>query len=124
MTRTAFGRRSQGQSRQAQIAPVPRAAALPAAASAARAEPAVEHPFSLEMESDGASLEQELQAWKKSRSFNIPWRQLNLMASLCFGLASFVLPSGVNDWVDWLLYALMAMSFYAWYTGRRAKKKS
>jgi hypothetical protein len=36
-----------------------------------------------------------------------------LMATLCFGVASLVLPDSVNDNVDWLLYALAAASFYA-----------
>jgi hypothetical protein len=34
------------------------------------------------------------------------------MASLCFGIASFVLPDSVSDELDWLLYGLMAMSMY------------
>jgi hypothetical protein len=34
------------------------------------------------------------------------------MATLCFGLAAFVLPSSVNGAVQWVLYALMAMSAY------------
>ena len=36
----------------------------------------------------------------------MPWPQLSLMASLCFGIASFVLPDSVNDNVDWLLWGL------------------
>jgi hypothetical protein len=47
------------------------------------------------------------------RPFKMPWRQLSLMASLCFGIASFVLPDSVNDQLDWLLYGLMALSAYA-----------
>ncbi len=34
------------------------------------------------------------------------------MASLCFGVASIVLPASVNHNVDYLLYALMGMSLY------------
>ena len=62
-----------------------------------------------------AYVDHELEAWKQARKqrSRIPWTQLNLMASLCFGVASFVLPDSVNDNVDWLLYALMAASFYA-----------
>ena len=90
----------------------------------APAEIPVEQPFSLEMDPSAPSLEQELQAWKQARSFKVPWRQLYLMASICFGLASFLLPASVNDGVDWLLYGLMAMSFYAWFSGRRAKAKN
>jgi len=59
------------------------------------------------------SVDEELQQWKASRKgFTIPWRQLSLMASLCFGIASFVLPASVNRNVDYLLYALAGMSLY------------
>jgi hypothetical protein len=69
-------------------------------------------------------LDEELAEWKQTRksAFKLPWRQLSLMASLCFGIASFVLPDGVNDMVNWLLYGLMAMSFYVGITGKKAKK--
>jgi hypothetical protein len=64
-------------------------------------------------------LDRELEEWKKARkrTFKIPYRQLLLIASLCFGIASLVLPDSVNDNVDLLLYALMAASFYAWLSG-------
>jgi hypothetical protein len=67
--------------------------------------------------------DQELHEWKKARwqSYKIPWRQLSWMASLCFGIASLVLPDTVNDNVQWLLYALMAASFYVGFVGRRRK---
>jgi hypothetical protein len=59
------------------------------------------------------SVDEELEAWKKSRKgFTIPWRQLSLMASLSFGIASFVLPASVNRNVDYLLYALAGISLY------------
>jgi hypothetical protein len=48
----------------------------------------------------------------KNPQYKLPWRQLALMASLCFGIASFVLPDSVSDELDWLLYGLMAMSMY------------
>ncbi len=76
---------------------------------------------------DGApSVDDELREWKASRktSFRLPWRQLSLMASLCFGIASFVLPESVNDMVNWLLYGLMAISFYVGVTGRKKKSKA
>ncbi len=65
----------------------------------------------------------ELHEWKKARrqSYQIPWRQLSWTATLCFGIASLVLPDTVNDNVQWLLYALMAASFYAGFVGRRRK---
>ena len=60
-------------------------------------------------------VDHELQEWKQARKqrSKIPWRQLALMASLCFGVASFVLPDSINENLDWLLYALMAASLYA-----------
>jgi hypothetical protein len=70
---------------------------------------------------DWSSVDPELEDWKRTRQpFAFPWRQVFLMASLCFGVASFVLPDTVNDMVDWLLYALAAMSFYA---GLRRKRE-
>ena len=66
------------------------------------------------------SVEQELREWRRTRQgLGIPWRPLSLMASLCFGIASFVLPDSVNDNVQWLLYALMAASLYAGFSKRR-----
>lgn len=44
---------------------------------------------------------------------NFPWRQFSLMAGLCFGIASFVLPVAVNDAVQWPLYILTAISLWA-----------
>ncbi len=72
------------------------------------------------------SVEQELQEWKRARrrNFKLPWFQLWLMASLSFGIASFVLPDSVNDQVDWLLYALMAASAYAGFSRRRQEKRA
>ena len=54
----------------------------------------------------------ELEAWTRARrtNFRFPWRQVSLVASLCFGIASFVLPDTVNDGVQWLVYALAAAS--------------
>jgi hypothetical protein len=70
------------------------------------------------------SLDDELRAWKENRKsgFEIPWQQIYLMASLCFGLASLVLTDTVNDAVDWLLYGLMAASFVAGISRRRKRK--
>jgi hypothetical protein len=72
---------------------------------------------------DDASVDDELRAWQQQRSFTIPWKQLCLMASICFGLASFVLPENVNAGVNWLLYGLTAMSFWVWFKGRLARAK-
>lgn len=69
------------------------------------------------------SLEDELHEWKHNRAsgFQIPWRQISLMATLCFGIASFVLPDSTNDVVNWLLYALMAISFVVGISRRRKR---
>jgi len=60
-------------------------------------------------------VDHELREWKQARKQHsrIPWRQLALMASLCFGIASLVLPDSVNENLDWVLYGLMAASLYA-----------
>ena len=56
------------------------------------------------------------------RKYQIPWRPIYFMASICFGIASFVLPDSVNNVVQWPLYALMGASFYAGMRMRRKKK--
>ncbi|HEY1961779.1 MAG TPA: hypothetical protein VGG69_05130 [Rhizomicrobium sp.] len=69
------------------------------------------------------SVEDELYEWKRTRGTKIPWTQLSLMASLCFGIGSFVLPDSVNSGVQWLLWGLAATSAYVWFTNRRAKAR-
>jgi hypothetical protein len=61
--------------------------------------PSIEQPVRLSKKSEFLSLDEELQQWKlaRRRNFEIPWRPLSLMATLCFGIASFVLPDSVND---------------------------
>ena len=68
-----------------------------------------------------APLDDELQEWTKARrnAFRWPWRQISLTASLCFGIASFALPDSINDGVQWLLYALMAATFFGGVAKRR-----
>lgn len=70
------------------------------------------------------SLDNELREWKQSRrkNYKLPWRQVSLMASLCFGIAAFVLPDTVNDTVAWLFYALGAASLFASFAARRRAK--
>lgn len=64
------------------------------------------------------------ESWQtRKQGSNFPWRQLSLMASLCFGIAYFALPDSVNDAVQWLLLALMAVSLYAGFRRRREKRK-
>lgn len=71
------------------------------------------------------SIDEELHAWKRDRRKHqtIPWQQLSLMAGLCFGIGSLVLPAWVNGAVQWPLYALTAMSFYVWLRKRKAAGK-
>jgi hypothetical protein len=57
--------------------------------------------------------DRELEEWQRQRRRTLPWRQLSLMASLCFGVASLVLPDSVNTAVQWPLYGLAAISFIA-----------
>jgi hypothetical protein len=69
------------------------------------------------------SVEDEIAAWKAARGSVVPfpWRQLSLMAGLCFGIASFILPATINDTLQWPLYALAAVSLYAGSHKRKAK---
>ena len=117
MDRRSFGRRGASQPLRTQV---------PAKSAAQVQQPAPAvfgADLDLSRRPDSASLDEELHAWKQQRSFVVPWKQLCLMATLCFGLASFVLPSGVNSAVNWLLYGLTGMSFYAWFVARRARTK-
>lgn len=76
------------------------------------------------LEEQEISPEEELQAWKRERRrerlSRFPWRQLSIMAGLCFGIAGFVLPDTVNDAVSWLLYGMMAASLAFGFARRRA----
>lgn len=88
--------------------------------------PVIERPLRLPEKSELSSLDDELRQWKleRKRNFEIPWRPLSLMATLCFGIASFALPDSVNDNVQWLLYALAAASLYAGFRKRRRHTNS
>lgn len=61
----------------------------------------------------------ELEDWKRTRRWRLPWRQISLTASLCFGIAALVLPDSVSDAVQWVLWALAAASFWTGWRGRR-----
>ena len=69
------------------------------------------------------SVDDELLEWTRARkkAFKLPWRQLSVIAGLCFAVASFVLPDSVSDALQWLLYALAAVSFYV---GLRRRKNA
>jgi hypothetical protein len=86
----------------------------------------IERPMHLPEKSELPSLDDELREWKLARrqNFEFPWRPFSLMATLCFGTASFALPDSVNDNVQWLLYALAAASLYAGFRKRRRDTKS
>jgi hypothetical protein len=75
---------------------------------------------------DSPSIDQELEEWKQARrgKFQVPWRQLALMASLCFGIASFVLPDSVNDPVQWLLFGLTGASLWVGLSKRWRKAET
>jgi hypothetical protein len=116
MNRASFGRRGASQAARAPafVAPVVRHE---------RTVPVSQPDSGFPLAPD-ASVDDEVRAWKAQRSFTIPWKQLCLSASVCFGIASFVLPDNVNAAVNWLLYGLTAMSFWVWFKGRRARAKS
>lgn len=111
MSERRFGRRPGPQTQ------TPRAPAGPSfqRKTAAFDEPAIARaPRSAAPEDPSLSVDDELREWKRTRKgFTIPWRQISLTASLCFGIASIVLPASVNRNVDYVLYALMGMSLYA-----------
>jgi hypothetical protein len=114
----SFGRRGAPQCQPSR--------AMAAIAPGARIESAprsIERPASLPEKPAFSLSDDELRDWKLARrqNFAIPWRQVSLMATLCFGLASLVLPDSVNDNVQWILYALAAASFYAGIRRRQAK---
>ncbi len=118
--RQAFGRRGQ---------PLPRttrqyAHAAPPAAASRIDVPVASEPIRRPELVRASSVDSELEDWKKQRrkNFIIPWRPLYIMASVTFGVASFVLPDSVNSDVNYLLYFLMAASFYAGIKKRRQKK--
>jgi len=94
MSEPSFGRRT-----QAAPLPLMRKTIRPAPIPATPAAP--------------PSVDDEIRQWKKSRGLSRHLRPVALTASLCFGIASFVLPKAVNDEVQYPLYALSAASLYA-----------
>lgn len=115
----SFGRRGDSQHQ-----PSRSTAATEAVAQRIRVESMAERPVLLSEKPETSPLDDDLQQWKLARkqNFEIPWRPLSLMAALCFGIASFVLPDSVNDALQWLLYALTAVSLYAGIHRRRQAK--
>jgi hypothetical protein len=113
VNQTTFGRRA------ASSRPVIRAteahAPVRSASNFARNEKAAEHQSELLKHIASPPIDDEFREWKKARKRHsgLPWRQLSLMASVSFGIASLVLPDSVSDTLDWVLYALMAITAYA-----------
>jgi hypothetical protein len=109
--RRTFGRRAGPQSRMAELAPRAPLAEITAAVPLPVPAPVL------------PSIEDEIEEWKRTRGhdFSLPWRQLSLMAGLCFGVASLILPATVNDAVQWPLYILAAIGFYAGLRKRKDK---
>lgn len=73
---------------------------------------------SSDIESDVAadiSIDEELREWIliRRKNFRLPWRQVSLMASVCFGIGSFVLPASVNQAVQWPLLGFSVLSLSA-----------
>lgn len=110
---TTFGRRATPQ-RQSSRAAQPVEPAPPVAPSVAAENP-IDQFAAVRKDLAIALDDPELREWRQARQQHsrMPWRQLFLMASLCFGIASLVLPDSVNDSLDWVLYGLMAASLYA-----------
>jgi hypothetical protein len=116
----AFGRRIDQQPRFSRAKDEIAIAASSAPAMPASASP----PSSIEIVAP--SVDEELREWAKARKqgFRIPWRQVSLMASLCFGIASLVLPDSLNGGVQWLLYGLAAASLYGGFVKRRKRRET
>jgi hypothetical protein len=120
--RQAFGQRINPQ---AQPGPTPmRTETVAPSVAALFGGTPTESPALLAMQNACPSIDRDLEDWKhaRKRQFKVPWHQLSLMASLCFGIGSFVLPDSVNDNVQWLLWGLAAISAFVWFTGRKKKK--
>jgi hypothetical protein len=67
-------------------------------------------------------LEAELKAWNQARPrAPFPWRQFSLIAGLCFGAGSLVLPDSVNDIARYVLYVIAVIAFFGGLGGRRKK---
>ncbi|HSZ10926.1 MAG TPA: hypothetical protein VK759_02040 [Rhizomicrobium sp.] len=118
----SFGRKAARPAAPARVA----AEAPPSSARVASPEISVERHLPHQAQPEPPSLDEELREWKRSRKhgFEIPWRPLYIVASACFGVASFILPDSVNGNADYLLYALMGLSLYAGFRKRRRKAES
>ncbi len=121
VNQTTFGRRTT-PSRPAPRAMDPHEPAGSAGKHALSEQPA-DHTSELLKHIASPPIDDEFREWKKARKQHsgLPWRQLSLMASVSFGIASLVLPDDVSDTLDWVLYALMAATAYAGLSRRWSK---
>jgi hypothetical protein len=81
----------------------------------------VEHPVLVSGTLKFSRVDDDLHEWKHARKPNFRktlWRPFLLVASLCFGIGSLVLPDSVNDAVNWLLYAMTGVSLHSWIRSR------
>jgi len=113
---TTFGRRTSRSRHSARGAEVREPPA--AASKAVQEEPLDERSRELLKHIASPSIhadDTEFHEWKKARKRHsgLPWRQISLMASVSFAVASLVLPDSVGDTLDWILYGLAAASAYA-----------
>ena len=117
-TQRSFGRRTISRPQPLRAAPkldLPAPDAKPVVADVPADQASLLHKEIMFPRADGEWREREQPIKPKLK---IPWRQVALMASLCFGIASFVLPDSISDDLDWLLYGLMAISAYAGFSKR------
>jgi hypothetical protein len=108
-----FGRKAPARAPAPRAAKAPLEFGTPVKTPEPVAEPTV--PLPLEASVTTPSVDDEVDAWKKTRKVSLPWRQLRLLASLFFGVASLALTGTVGETVDWLLYGLSAASFFWWW---------
>ncbi len=123
----SFGRRATSQRMNA---PEPAAAVRIAAATdiVAASEAA---PAPLAMAVDGGQnvdVDRELEEWKATRklhkrSFREPWRTLTIVATVGFGVSSWLLPDSVADVAQLVTGGLGAASFFAGFRIRQPAQK-
>jgi hypothetical protein len=111
-----FGRKAPARTPPPRVAKAPLEFSQPVKVAEPVAEPM--DPPPLETSVISPSIDDEVDTWKKSRKLNIPWRQLRLLASVFFGVASLALTGTVGETVDWMLYGLSAASLFWWWRGR------
>lgn len=131
ISQKSFGRRTSSQLQPVRAEPK-RDVPAPHAISAFAETPSVATVFADTSARELARLHKEIispsahDEWREreqpvKRKFKMPWRQVVLTASLCFGIGALVLPDTINDDLSWLLYGLMAISGYVGFSNRFLK---